>query len=197
VLDFVDMERAIKTISVPVESAGPIQVSTPDELTIPVEGLFKGLTDVPAPTEIPVEGIWKGLTEAVEPIKIPIEGLWKGLASSVEPIDVPINGLFQGLASAAGGAGYYAAADISNLFLQDGGRVKAGHAYVVGDGGEPEWFVPDTAGSVIPFSEMSSGGGRMTVINQFTISGQMDRRSQDQIALAAARGVQRSLDRNG
>jgi hypothetical protein len=197
VLDFVDMERAIKTISVPVESAGPIQVSTPDELTIPVEGLFKGLTDVPAPTEIPVEGIWKGLTEAVEPIKIPIEGLWKGLASSVEPIDVPINGLFQGLASAAGGAGYYAAADISNLFLQNGGRVKAGHAYVVGDGGEPEWFVPDTAGSVIPFSEMSSGGGRMTVINQFTISGQTDRRSQDQIALAAARGVQRSLDRNG
>lgn len=79
-------------------------------------------------------------------------------------------------------------------FLAEGGRVRSGNPYVVGDGGEPELFVPDTSGTVIPFSRM---GGGVSVVNNFTIAGTVDRRTQAQIAASAAMGANRALRRNG
>ncbi|MDZ4253208.1 MAG: hypothetical protein U1A72_11640, partial [Sulfuritalea sp.] len=50
--------------------------------------------------------------------------------------------------------------------------------------------------AVIPAAENNGGGGGMTVINQFTITGAMDRRTQAQIAAAAGESVQRAMARN-
>jgi len=57
-----------------------------------------------------------------------------------------IGGLFGSLASGFGG------------FFAKGGTAKAGKAHVVGDGGEPELFVPNTMGSITPFSKLSGAG---------------------------------------
>ena len=71
-----------------------------------------------------------------------------------------------------------------------GGPVSPGRAYLVGEHG-PEVIVPQTASTVVP-----NGGQSINVVNNFTISGPTDRRTQDQIASAAAAGAQRALARN-
>jgi hypothetical protein len=45
----------------------------------------------------------------------------------------------------------------------EGGRPPIGKVSVVGDGGEPELFVPDTAGSIIPFSKLGGGGTTLSI----------------------------------
>ena len=42
-----------------------------------------------------------------------------------------------------------------------GGRVQAGSAYMVGEGGKPEMFVPDQSGTIIPNSQLA----RQTTVN--------------------------------
>lgn len=42
--------------------------------------------------------------------------------------------------------------------MATGGRANAGQPYWVGDGGEPELFVPDSSGSIVPASQMGGGG---------------------------------------
>ncbi len=70
----------------------------------------------------------------------------------------------------------------------EGGPVTAGKGYIVGERG-PEWFVPQTAGTIVP---NGAGGDRAMVINQhFSISGPTTRESQSQIAAAALRGLER------
>lgn len=44
-------------------------------------------------------------------------------------------------------------------FFAEGGHMNAGQIGVVGDGGEPELWVPDQPGSVIPFSKLGRSGG--------------------------------------
>lgn len=39
-----------------------------------------------------------------------------------------------------------------------GGRIAADQIGIVGDGGEPEFFVPDSAGTIIPFSKAGASG---------------------------------------
>jgi hypothetical protein len=48
---------------------------------------------------------------------------------------------------------------------------------------------------ITPAAQNRAGGG-MTVINQFTISGPADRRTQEQLAAAAGTGLQRAMARN-
>lgn len=67
-------------------------------------------------------------------------------------------GYAKGIGSGGGGGAvpkYYA----------KGGRVKAGVPIVVGDGGRPELFVPDSAGRILPKvpAGMGAGGGRVDV----------------------------------
>lgn len=73
-----------------------------------------------------------------------------------------------------------------------GGRGRAGMAYAIGTGAQPELFVPDSAGTFIP----AGAGGSVT--NNFTIVAEqpLSRRTQLQIAAAAARGVERANRRN-
>lgn len=71
-----------------------------------------------------------------------------------------------------------------------GGDVLGGRAYLVGESG-PEMFVPRTAGTVIPNMAMAGGGGSMSIVNNFTVSGSVDKRTQLQIAREASMALQR------
>jgi hypothetical protein len=78
-----------------------------------------------------------------------------------------------------------------------GGDVIGGRSYLVGEEG-PEMFVPRTTGLILPANQARAAGGRSTTINNsFTVSGQVDRRTQEQIAADAGRAIQRALARGG
>ena len=57
----------------------------------------------------------------------------------------------------------------------------------LGDGGEPELFVPDTAGTIIPFSKLGGGGGASISIGHMSFPGVTNAREAEMAAGAAAR----------
>jgi hypothetical protein len=70
-----------------------------------------------------------------------------------------------------------------------GGDVQSGRAYLVGEQG-PEMFVPRTAGAIIPSHALADGAGATWQVSQtFVVPSAPDRRTQSQIAAAAARGL--------
>jgi hypothetical protein len=66
-----------------------------------------------------------------------------------------LGGLFGGGSARDGGMGGFGSMFAG--FFAGGGRAKAGKAHVVGDGGEPELFIPSSSGTVVPFSELENG----------------------------------------
>lgn len=72
----------------------------------------------------------------------------------------------------------------------DGGSVDAGRAYLVGERG-PELFTPRTQGTVLPAPATAQlmRGGAAPITMHFAITGPVDRRTQEQIAAAAVRGL--------
>lgn len=106
-----------------------------------------------------------------------------------EPLLEAFTGFLQ---PSGGGGGGGAASFLGSLFssifggaMADGGSVEPGRGYLVGERG-PEWFMPRTAGNIIP-----NGGGSMTVINNFRIEGgSVTPQSRSQIAAAALRGIE-------
>ena len=87
-----------------------------------------------------------------------------------------------------------AASSLFGGFRADGGDVQRGKGYIVGERG-PEWFEPATSGTVVPNHAL--GGQTIQVSNVFHLSGSADRRTQQQLAAAAGRGVQLAMSRNG
>lgn len=104
-----------------------------------------------------------------------------------------LSGLFGGGSSGLAIDAVLAAGGGGILPFASGGRFRAGQPMLVGEDG-PELILPDTGGTVVPNGAF--GGGGMTVVNQFTISGPVDRRTQQQIAAAAALGANRASRRN-
>ena len=43
-------------------------------------------------------------------------------------------------------------------FFKDGGIAKTGQPSIVGDGGQPELFIPSQTGRVTPMSDINTGG---------------------------------------
>lgn len=76
-----------------------------------------------------------------------------------------------------------------------GGDVMASRAYLVGEQG-PEMFVPRTMGVVLPSSQTQSSGRSVTVNNSFTVTGAVDRRTQEQLAADVGRRVDRAMARH-
>lgn len=70
-------------------------------------------------------------------------------------IDAGAGSLFSSTGSSVLSAGF---SDLPFL-AADGANVNAGDSVVVGDGGEPELFVPKTAGEIIPFSKLGRTNG--------------------------------------
>lgn len=81
------------------------------------------------------------------------EPLGAAVTSSLGGFD--FGSIFSGIGSALGG-----------IFRADGGPVSGGQPYIVGERG-PEWFVPDSSGTVLP-NGMSPGGGQV-INNTITI----------------------------
>lgn len=85
-----------------------------------------------------------------------------------------------------------------------GGPVMAGTPYIVGEKG-PELFVPNTSGSIVPNSSLSSAGaGVVNIYQEISVSGSGDRELQMKLEQAASRGaeqgyakVMEDLRRNG
>lgn len=103
-----------------------------------------------------------------------------------------LSGLFGGGSSGLAIDAVLAAGGGGILPFASGGRFRAGQPMLVGEEG-PELILPDTGGTVVPNGRF---GGGMTVVNQFTISAPVDRRTQQQIAASAALGASRASRRN-
>lgn len=114
----------------------------------------------------------------VNAIMAPLGGEFKGSAEQEAAVNAVRNGIFTsaqaqkfGVALAKGwgieysnGAAkrFITPAEMKQLgYRAKGGPVTRGRPYVVGEGGEPELFVPGQSGTVVPFSKMGgrSGGG--------------------------------------
>jgi hypothetical protein len=94
------------------------------------------------------------------------------------------NGFLSGLGSMFGG------------FFAKGGTVKPGKAHIVGDGGEPELFIPNSVGSIVPFSNLeaagASGGNIVVNMNIQTPDIASFNQSRNQITADMARQISRS-----
>lgn len=79
-------------------------------------------------------------------------------------------------------------------FFAKGGTAKPRKAHVVGDGGEPELFIPNTVGSIVPQSQLAgSGGNNISVhMNIQTPDLASFNHSRSQIAADIARQIGRA-----
>jgi hypothetical protein len=115
------------------------------------------------------------------------------------------------LGSVGGAAGSSASGGVSGMFnpgsvptsgsFASGGSVSPGSIYTVGETGK-EWFVPTTAGTIVPNSKMmQTAGGSPIVINQNISIATPDKNSflasNDQIASVAFGAAIRAARRNG
>ena len=85
-------------------------------------------------------------------------------------IEQALSGLFGGLGGGGGGFSLgnllgtpTVGAPFGGLkipFLANGGIAKKGQPSIVGDGGEPELFIPGQTGRVTPMSQLNTGGGK-------------------------------------
>lgn len=85
--------------------------------------------------------------------------------------------------------------------MDSGGRGQAGVAYAIGTGAQPEIFVPDTPGRFYPRGEGLGGGDSNMVVNQqFSVTSErgdrISRRTEQQVAAAASRGLTMASRRN-
>jgi hypothetical protein len=86
-----------------------------------------------------------------------------------------------------------------------GGAVERGRVVEVNEGtgpgelfnvGNRQYLLATQNGQIKPQSASSPKEQTMTIINNFTLSGQVDRRTQQQLAAAAGSGVRRAMARN-
>jgi phage-related minor tail protein len=75
-----------------------------------------------------------------------------------------------------------------------GGPVMSGVPYLVGEQG-PELVIPSSSGTVIPAGKTAAMLGGGTVINNFSMPGRYDLRTQAQVSADAGRATQRALAR--
>jgi hypothetical protein len=116
-----------------------------------------------------------------------------------------IGSMLSGLFSGGGGGGGF---DFSSIFgsllglfgggggfgmnvRARGGPVAANTPYLVGEN-EPELFVPNTAGTIIPGHKL--GGGGVTQVLNFHVNGNIDTRTQRQMAREARMAISGARD---
>ena len=114
----------------------------------------------------------------------------KGLSSLVTSLSSSIGGIVKSFGSIFG--------KLFGGFLEGGGDVSPGHAYIVGEK-HPEFFIPRQAGQVAPSLKMSTGGH--TVNNHIYIQGVSDfdsfQRSSSQVMARIHQSTALALARNG
>lgn len=107
-----------------------------------------------------------------------------------------------------GGSGDFFSTILSSIFgggKANGGPVQSGRLYEINERSGPgeilnaggrQYLMPSRNGSVTP-QGTASMGGEMSVVNNFHFAGPVDRRTQQQVAASAGRGVQRATSRIG
>lgn len=113
-----------------------------DPVVVVVRGLSGRITSA-------ASGMWDGVTSGFRSALNTIIDGWNRLSFTMPSIDTKIPGV--------GTLGGWTIAPKAIPRLAMGGRVRAGSPYIVGDGGEPELFMPDRPGSVIPASRLPGG----------------------------------------
>ncbi|MCC8483823.1 MAG: hypothetical protein LN561_04685 [Rickettsia endosymbiont of Labidopullus appendiculatus] len=108
-------------------------------------------------------------------------------------------GLVGGLFSSCNNNGSGTLSGTSSIFggfFASGGTVKPNKAHVVGDGGEPELFIPNSVGSIVPFSSLqaanSNGGNIIVNMHIQTPDIASFNQSRSQITADMARQISRS-----
>jgi lambda family phage tail tape measure protein len=96
------------------------------------------------------------------------------------------------LAQAMSGSGGGFASLLSGFFRADGGDVKGGSPYIVGENG-PELFKPGQSGTIVPNDEMQGMGGNKNVVVNQTIN--IDARSDVNTIRAAMQVAEQSAIR--
>jgi hypothetical protein len=104
-----------------------------------------------------------------------------------------IGKIFSGVVGGGGGGGSLNLSSFGPAFAADGAMTRPNQPFIVGERG-PELFVPSTAGQIVPNGKF---GGGVSVVNHFAITGPVDARSQEQIALAAGRSIMSAMRRSG
>lgn len=79
---------------------------------------------------------------------------------------------------------------VGNLFRADGGPVSAGKSYIVGEKG-PEFFTPNSSGTIIPNNKLGMSGSGVTVVinNPVIFDESMVQRMGDQIVRVLGRDL--------
>lgn len=182
-----------------------------------IENYLASAKDVAAQTEQAYTNAFKGLEDSLVEFAQTGKLSFKSLADSIiaDLIRIEIRAALVKLIggtsgnSAGGNSGSLIGSLIGAVFggaRAMGGPVNAGSAYLVGERG-PEIIVPRNAGYVVPNSALASGrsmpgnsaqaGAQINYSPVFNISGApADLRTQQQIAAAAARGLQVAAARN-
>ena len=136
--------------------------------------------------------LFRGLEQEV--LQSGIQAIFAKLAASLIPSTKPTPGPNTATGAASGAAGFIG--KIFGGFLQYGGDVTPGKAYVVGER-HPEFFVPRQAGEVRP--TLAGGAPHQTVVN-FHVNGVQDydsfRRSSSQIMALMQNQMASAYSRN-
>ncbi|WP_341792947.1 hypothetical protein [Rickettsia endosymbiont of Ceutorhynchus obstrictus] len=105
-------------------------------------------------------------------------------------------GLLGGSNKSGNGSGFLSGLGSFGGFFAKGGTVKPGKAHIVGDGGEPELFIPHSIGNIVPFGNLeaagASGGNIVVNMNIQTPDIASFNQSRSQIAADMARQISRS-----
>ena len=101
-----------------------------------------------------------------------------------------------GLFGGGGGGGFLSAiGDFFGGFFAEGGDPPLNKVSIVGEKG-PEFFVPRTAGTIVPMKAAGPSRGGDTISITIPVQGSVDRQTREQIASEAARQVQVARSRN-
>ncbi len=119
---------------------------------------FKSWADVIIPTVIATFQLWYDVLKKIYDIMTTIGETIVGLIDSFKNFTDKVDNSKFGKAMAKGGL----IGGIASLFKADGGPVKSGQPYVVGERG-PEWFVPGASGTIIPNNRIPSANAGVTI----------------------------------
>lgn len=133
-----------------------------------------------------------------------VEGFFDSLKSQIADFVAQdlFRRIFGGMGQSGGGGGGFfgsIAGFLGGLFggsRDSGGDGEPGKAYLIGRGAQPEMFVPKSRGTFVPAGAMA-GAGAIQQTNHFHIDGPVNRRTEQQIAVATARGAQMAQRRSG
>lgn len=179
-----EFEVTAKKVQEIAEKANEYEIEAARNTQDIIAGTFESLA---TGADLSAQGILKSFGDMI--VKLTAQAIAADLA-----------GKLFGTAGGGTGGGWLGAAASFFGFggtMDAGGRGQPGVAYAIGTGAQPEVYVPDTAGTFMPADKWGNGGQGKTINNNFYLPSNdpPSRRTQDQIAASAYRGLNRGNQR--